>query len=99
MLFNLNKVNWERKKQYDKELRRFDKEIQNLENKISELEEKISRLDSIMCAPDQHPDIEINDDWYWQYGNKKEELQSLMERWEAKQIEKEEFEKSIKSQL
>lgn len=90
-----NKINYEAKKQNDHELRRFDKEIQKIEDDIAKLEAEIAECDTVMSDPTAHPEVEINDDWYWQYGKKKEDLQYLMERWEAKQTEKEEFEKSI----
>ena len=44
-----------------------------------------------MANPDQHPDIKIDNDWYWAYGKKKEELQNLMDDWSDRQIEKEEI--------
>ena len=86
-----NKLNWERKKSIDKEIRRVDKEISVLETQINALEEEISRCEAIMSDPIQC--VAIDDVWYKEYGSKKDDLLCLMEKWEAKQIEKEEIEK------
>ena len=85
-----NKLNYERKKQIDAKLRKVDKEIQRLEEVIGKLETELAEQDAIMANPEQHPDIQINNDWYWAYGKKKEELQALMDDWGEKQIEREE---------
>jgi ATP-binding cassette subfamily F protein 3 len=85
-----NKVNYERKKQIDAKLRKVDKEIQRLEEAIGKLEVELAEQDTIMANPDQHPDIKIDNDWYWAYGQKKEQLQALMDDWGEKQVEREE---------
>jgi ATP-binding cassette subfamily F protein 3 len=85
-----NKINYERKKQIDAKLRKVDKEIQRLESAIEKLEAELAEQDTIMANPDQHPDIKIDNDWYWAYGKKKEELQTLLDDWSEKQIEREE---------
>ena len=85
-----NKLNYERKKQIDAKLRKIDKEIQRLEDAISKLEKELAEQDAIMANPTQHPDIKIDNDWYWAYGKKKEELQKLMDDWGERQIEREE---------
>ena len=85
-----NKINYERKKQIDAKLRKVDKEIQRLEEAISKLEAELSEQDNIMANPDQHSEIKIDNDWYWAYGQKKEQLQNLMDDWGEKQIEREE---------
>ena len=85
-----NKINYERKKQIDTKLRKIDKEIQRLEDAITKLETELAEQDKIMASPDQYPDIKVDNDWYWAYGKKKEELQVLMDEWGEKQIEREE---------
>ncbi len=84
-----NKINYERKKQIDTKLRKIDKEIQRLEDAITKLETELAEQDKIMANPDQYPDIKVDNDWYWAYGKKKEELQALMDEWGEKQIERE----------
>ncbi len=85
-----NKINYERKKQIDAKLRKLDKEIQRLEEAIGKLEAELAEQDKIMANPEQHPETKIDNDWYWAYGKKKEELQALMDDWGEKQIEREE---------
>ena len=85
-----NKINYERKKQIDAKLRKVDKEIQRLEEAIGKLEAELAEQDKIMANPEQHPETKIDNDWYWAYGKKKEELQALMDDWGEKQIEREE---------
>ena len=84
-----NKINYERKKQIDAKLRKVDKEIQRLEEAIEKMEAELAEQDAIMANPDQHPEIKIDNDWYWAYGKKKEELQRLMDDWGEKQINRE----------
>lgn len=90
-----NKINYERKKQFDARFRKIDKEIQRLEDLIGKLEKELADLDTIMSNPDQHPGVSIDNDWYWTYGRKKEEMQSLLDDWGEKQIEREELEKEF----
>ena len=85
-----NKINYERKKQIDAKLRKVDKEIQRLEEAIGKLEAELAEQDAIMAHPDEHPNIKIDNDWYWAYGQKKEQLQNLMDDWGEKQMEREE---------
>ena len=85
-----NKMNYERKKQIDAKLRKVDKEIQRLETAIGKLEAELAEQDSIMANPAEHPEVKVDNDWYWAYGKKKEELQSLLDDWELKQMEREE---------
>ena len=85
-----NKINYERKKQIDAKLRKVDKEIQRLEEAIGKLEAELAEQDAIMANPDQHPDVKVDNDWYWAYGQKKEQLQNLMDNWGEKQMEREE---------
>ena len=85
-----NKINYERKKQIDAKLRKVDKEIQRLEDAIGKMEQELAALDAIMANPDQHPEIKIDNDWYWAYGNKKETLQKLMDEWGEWQLERDE---------
>ena len=85
-----NKLNYERKKQIDAKLRKVDKEIQRLEDAIGKLEAELAEQDAIMANPEQHPEIKVDNDWYCAYGQKKEQLQKLMDDWGERQMEREE---------
>lgn len=92
-----NKINYERKKQFDARFRKIDKEIQRLEDAIGKLEKELADLDNVMAHPDEHPEVNVDNDWYWAYGKKKEEMQALLDDWGEKQMEREEVEKEFNS--
>ncbi len=92
-----NKLNYERKKQFDARFRKIDKEIQRLEDAIGKLEKELADLDDIMAHPDEHTEVNVDNDWYWAYGKKKEEMQALLDDWGEKQMEREEVEKEFNS--
>ncbi|MCQ2301740.1 MAG: ABC-F family ATP-binding cassette domain-containing protein [Bacteroidales bacterium] len=92
-----NKINYERKKQFDARFRKIDKEIQRLEDAIGKLEKELADLDNVMAHPDEHPEVNVDNDWYWAYGKKKEEMQALLDDWGEKQMEREELEKEFNS--
>ncbi|MCQ2318049.1 MAG: ATP-binding cassette domain-containing protein [Bacteroidales bacterium] len=76
-----SKIDYEAKKKDDREKRRIEKEIKRLEEEIEEREQELAMLDEIMADPTSHPEVKIDDDFYWSYGKKKEELQNLMDKW------------------
>ena len=76
-----NKIDYEAKKADDREKRRVEKEIKKLEEQIDALEKELAGLDEIMANPTAHPEVKVDDDFYWNYGKKKEELQYLIDKW------------------
>lgn len=78
------KLDYELKKQNDREIKRIEREIKKIEEQIETLENEIAEMDNIMSSPDEHPDVNLNNDWYNLYGEKKNKLQALMEQWEEK---------------
>ena len=76
-----NKIDYEAKKRDDREKKRVEKEIKKLEEQIDALEKELADLDEVMANPTAHPDAKIDDDFYWNYGKKKEELQFLIDKW------------------
>ena len=78
------KLDYELKKQNDREIKRIEREIKKLEEQIETLENEIAEMDNIMSSPDEHPDVNLDNDWYNLYGEKKNKLQALMEQWEEK---------------
>lgn len=81
------KLDYEQKKQNDREIKRIEREIKKIEEQIELLENEIAEMDAVMSNPDSHPDVSLDNDWYNLYGNKKDMLQDLMNKWEEKQIE------------
>ena len=76
-----NKIDYEAKKIEEREKRRLEKEIKKLEEQIDALEKELAGLDEIMANPTAHPDVNVDDNFYWNYGKKKEELQYLIDKW------------------
>ena len=76
-----NKIDYEAKKVEEREKRRVEKEIKKLEERIDTLEKELAVLDEVMSNPSAHPEIKIDDDFYWNYGKKKEDLQYLIDKW------------------
>ena len=76
-----NKIDYEAKKVEEREKRRLEKEIKKLEGQIDALEKELAGLDEIMANPTAHPDVKVDDNFYWNYGKKKEELQYLIDKW------------------
>ena len=76
-----NKIDYEAKKVEEREKRRLEKEIKKLEEQIDALEKELADLDDVMANPADHPDVKVDDNFYWNYGKKKEELQYLIDKW------------------
>ena len=81
-----SKLDYETKKQNDREIKRIEREIKKLEEQIESLEMEIAEMDAIMSSPTDHPDVNIDNAWYSSYGEKKEKLQDLMNQWEEKSM-------------
>ena len=76
-----NKIDYEAKKADDREKRRVEKEIKKLEEQIDALEKELAELDEVMANPSAHPEVKVDDNFYWNYGKKKEDLQYLIDKW------------------
>ena len=81
------KLDYETKKQNDREIKRIEREIKKIEEQIESLENEIAEMDAVMSSPTDYPNINIDNAWYSSYGEKKERLQELMNQWEEKQME------------
>ncbi|MBO7286752.1 MAG: ABC-F family ATP-binding cassette domain-containing protein [Bacteroidales bacterium] len=77
-----SKLDYELKKQNDRETKRIEREIKKIEEQIEAVESEIAEMDEIMSSPDSHPEVNLDNDWYNLYGEKKNKLQTLMEQWE-----------------
>ena len=78
------KLDYELKKQNDREAKRIEREIKKLEEQIEAVENEIAEMDAIMSSPDEHTEVKLDNAWYNLYGEKKNKLQALMEQWEEK---------------
>ena len=80
------KLDYETKKQNDREIKRIEREIKKIEEQIESLENEIAEMDKVMSSPTDYPNINIDNAWYSSYGEKKERLQDLMNQWEEKSM-------------
>ena len=82
-----SRINFELKKQNDREIKRIEREIKKIEEQIESVENDISEMDNVMSDPDSFPNINVDNNWYLTYAEKKDLLQNLMDQWETKQLE------------
>lgn len=71
-----NKIDYEAKKSFDREVKKLEREIQKKEEQIEKAESELAEMDKIMAKQGTQ-----TDDWYWSYGKKKESIQNLMNEW------------------
>lgn len=76
-----NKINYERKKQLEREVRKLEGKISKVEEKIEELEKAINQKNEILGNPGQHPDIDF-DKLSMQYNDLNKALENEMQNWE-----------------
>ncbi|MBQ8222002.1 MAG: ATP-binding cassette domain-containing protein [Bacteroidales bacterium] len=76
------KIDYELKKQNDREIKRIEREIKKLEEQIESVENEIAEMDAVMSNPDAYPNVNIDNAWYSSYGDKKNKLHDLMNQWE-----------------
>jgi ATP-binding cassette subfamily F protein 3 len=88
-----NKLNYERKKQLERDIRKLTNQITKLEENISELEEEISEKDKILSNPSEHPDLDF-DALSIEYNELNSALEKEMQKWEVLHNELEKLEKN-----
>ncbi|MFP4065389.1 MAG: ABC-F family ATP-binding cassette domain-containing protein [Bacteroidales bacterium] len=86
-----NKLQWERKKEQEKEMRKIQNQITRCEDHIAILEEEIRKAEAIISNPTQHPADFNNDEFFKNYSALKEELQIRESEWEEWQLKLEEM--------
>jgi len=88
-----NKLDFERRKQFERELRKLQNKVEKSEAAIMKMENEISALDKLLANPDPtHPLIKSGE-VYHRYETVKNELSSEMKTWETMVHELEELEK------
>ncbi len=84
-----NKINWERKKEIERECRKLNSQITKAEEEINILETEISSIDAVLSDPDKNSEIDYNE-VYTRYGQLKQKLMEVMNKWEEYCIKLEE---------
>ncbi|TVQ19527.1 MAG: hypothetical protein EA361_00685, partial [Bacteroidetes bacterium] len=87
-----NKLQWERRKEQEKELRKIQNQIARCEKRMAELEEEIKKGELIISNPGDQPAGFNNDEFFKNYTSLKTELQTRESEWEGLQLKLEEME-------
>ena len=90
---SLNKLNREKQKNYDKDLRRIRNQVEKCENHIESLESQIRNKEEILGDPLQFQNEVKGGNVFEDYGNLKKQLEAELERWGQLNEELENFEK------
>ena len=77
-----NKVNWKRKKQFEKEQRRFTSQISKSEEKISSIEAEMNKLNEVLADPKSYSTHTNYFEISKRYDELKLELDREMKNWE-----------------
>jgi ATP-binding cassette subfamily F protein 3 len=88
-----NKSNWERRKDFEKEIRKVQNLIAKSESEIGRLEEEISKTEEILIQPEKFKDKVLGGQFYNEYEKWKALLEMEMKKWERLHLDLEELEK------
>jgi ATP-binding cassette subfamily F protein 3 len=77
-----NKINWEKKRESDKEIRKIKNKLDKCEHEISIIEAEIMRLDNVLANPEEHKAEFNRGDIYKTYQELKDKLDEKMLFWE-----------------
>ncbi len=90
-----NKINYEKRKQLDRDKRKIQSRIEKCEEEMMALEEQIEEYDQMMAEPEKHQK-RINDgSLYKEYDALKKKLEEVTENWEEWHSKLEEIEEMI----
>ncbi|MDP4281738.1 MAG: ABC-F family ATP-binding cassette domain-containing protein [Bacteroidota bacterium] len=76
-----NKLNRERKKEHERELRKIRTQIARCENDIEQLEAEVKKKEEILMYPEKFPEMIRSGHLYKEYDDLKKELNKTMEDW------------------
>jgi len=92
-----NKLQFERKKQYEKERRKLNNQIKKSEIEISQLEDEKTKIDDLLSNPEKYDDDLKSDEVYRNYEELKNEIETEMNNWEKLSTKLEELDDEFKS--
>jgi ATP-binding cassette subfamily F protein 3 len=91
---SVNKQNWEKKKNFEKEVRKVENQIGRVETEIARLEEEIRKTEEMLMQPDKFKDKVIGAKLYNEYDHFRNKLNVEMRNWEELHELLEKMEKS-----
>jgi len=77
-----NKINWEKKKENEKEIRKVKTRISKSEEEIARLEDEIRLKEGMLATPEKYPEKIRDGSLYREYEEMKLSLEREMKRWE-----------------
>ncbi len=87
-----NKANWEKRKDFEKEIRKVQNLIAKSESEIGRLEEEIRKTEEILIQPEKFKDKVLGGQLYNEYEKWKSLLEMEMKKWERLHLNLEELE-------
>lgn len=88
---SLNKINYEKKRQQEKDLRKITSRIEKVEQEIHQFESEIASIDQQLASPENHVEALADGTIYERYESLKNKLVSAMDDWEALHSELDNF--------
>ncbi|MDX9798333.1 MAG: ABC-F family ATP-binding cassette domain-containing protein [Bacteroidales bacterium] len=85
-----NKMDYEKSKEWERELRKIRTKIEKTEQEIESLEAEIQEIDSKLADPNIIQTLTLDDNFYKTYQSKKDHLMQKMKLWEDLSLELEE---------
>lgn len=90
-----NKINYEKRKQQEREIRKLASKVEKAEQEIELVESEIARYDVLLAEPEAHKDAARSAKLFQEYQNLKKELNFKMEIWEQAHSEMEALQKEL----
>ncbi len=82
-----NKLDYEKRKQLEKDQRKISNRIRQTERKVEDLETKITEIDAKLQDPERYSKEINSGDLFKEYESLKKELEKKMEEWEGLNLE------------
>lgn len=78
-----NKQQYEKRKLFEKEVRKINSKIEKTEVQIQKVEAEIAQIDEMLANPEQHSKVIADGSIYEKYNELKKTMEGLMETWES----------------
>jgi ATP-binding cassette, subfamily F, member 3 len=88
-----NKLNYARRKQLDREIRKQASKVEKAEQEIEAIETEITRYDQLLADPETHKDTAKSTRYFQEYQGLKKQLDLKMVEWEQAHEELEAMQK------
>lgn len=94
-IFSENKINYNKKREQEREIRKVVTKIGKTERVIEKLEGAIEEMDKQIASPDKSSEKMDDGDFFARYENYKSELEEEMENWEKLSTQLEKMQKDL----